>query len=279
MQIGVIGAVGDCYSEIEPNSINDYYFKTGSELTKLVKDEANRLRKKGADYIIYLLHEGFTQSNKESVQQVSGADIYTYYDISLSDGYVDLVFEGHTSQSYQLVDSCNVYHLQNSGDANAAVSYAQIAYNTVLKTTDLNASKLITVTEEEISNIVIPSEDTIDDNNDDDTNNTIGNSDKPSSPTQNNSNSGCKKHTDSDDNGICGECGKYDSANGIGSIGRCSRGVESGVDGKSGRWIQQKYTNDDDQLYYQCWVWRRRNDNSDIYGFCRDGVCDWNQRH
>jgi len=206
LQIGVIGAVGDCYSEIEPNSINDYYFKTGSELTKLVKDEANRLRKKGADYIIYLLHEGFTQSNKESVQQVSGADIYTYYDISLSDGYVDLVFEGHTSQSYQLVDSCNVYHLQNSGDANAAVSYAQIAYNTVLKTTDLNASKLITVTEEEISNIVIPSEDTIDDNNDDDTNNTIGNSDKPSSPTQNNSNSGCKKHTDSDDNGICDSC-------------------------------------------------------------------------
>ncbi len=111
-RIGIIGAIGDCYSSISASFTKDVTFKTGKELSALVQAEAKRLREEeGADYIVYSLHDG-----------ESG------YDNSLSNGYVDLVFEGHTHQSYVKKDSYGVYHLQNGGD-NDGVSHAQVTVN------------------------------------------------------------------------------------------------------------------------------------------------------
>ena len=110
-KIGIIGAVGDCYSSISADKVQDVYFKTGSSLTSLVKAEANRLRAAGADCIIYSLHDG-TEG----------------YDVSLSDGYVDIVFEGHTHSRYVNKDSKGVYHLQGGGE-NKNVSHATLAVN------------------------------------------------------------------------------------------------------------------------------------------------------
>ena len=44
MRIGIIGAMGNCYSSIASDKVEDIYFKTGSQLTSLVKAEADRLR-------------------------------------------------------------------------------------------------------------------------------------------------------------------------------------------------------------------------------------------
>ena len=43
VQVGIIGAIGDCYSSISADKVNDVYFKVGSELTTLVKNEVDRL--------------------------------------------------------------------------------------------------------------------------------------------------------------------------------------------------------------------------------------------
>ena len=110
-KIGIIGAVGDCYSSISADKVEDVYFKTGSSLTSLVKAEANRLREAGADCIVYSLHDG-----------TAG------YDVSLSDGFVDLVFEGHTHSRYVNQDSKGVYHLQGGGE-NKNVSHATLSVN------------------------------------------------------------------------------------------------------------------------------------------------------
>ena len=110
-KIGIIGAVGDCYSSISSDKVQDVYFQTGSSLTSLVKAEANRLRAAGADCIVYSLHDG-TEG----------------YDESLSNGYVDLVFEGHTHSRYVNQDSKGVYHLQGGGE-NKNVSHATLSVN------------------------------------------------------------------------------------------------------------------------------------------------------
>lgn len=127
LQVGIIGAIGDCYSSISGDKVGDVYFKTGSELTALVKAESERLRAAGADLIIYSLHDGHGQSSSgESF--ISNGMLASYYDVSLSDGYVDLVFEGHSHAGYVMYDSKNVYHLQNSGD-NGGISHAEIELN------------------------------------------------------------------------------------------------------------------------------------------------------
>ena len=113
IQIGIIGAIGNCYSSISGEQSSGFYFKTGSALTSLVKAEADKLRSQGADFIVYSLH-----------------DDHGEYDYSLSDGYVDLVFEGHTHQNYVSKDSKGVYHLQGGGD-NDGVSTAEIKINSV----------------------------------------------------------------------------------------------------------------------------------------------------
>ena len=125
--IGIIGAIGDVHSSISGEHSAGIYFKVGSELTALVKDEAIRLRDAGADFIIYSVHDGYGKTISGTTL-VSDAQISDYYSTVLSDGYVDIVFEGHTHRSYVLRDGEGVYHLQNSGD-NGGISYAEAVIN------------------------------------------------------------------------------------------------------------------------------------------------------
>ena len=94
------------------------YFKVGNELTALVKEEANRLRAQGVDFIVYSLHDGGARI----------ADMDDWYDLSLSNGYVDIVFEGHTHQAYAHADSRGVYHIQGGG-YNKGISSAKVRLN------------------------------------------------------------------------------------------------------------------------------------------------------
>lgn len=129
VQIGIIGAMGDVYSSISSEHVKDIYFKTGSELTTLVKAESQKLKQQGADIIVYSLHDGYG-SNKSSVTNVSASSL-SYYGEELSKGgYVDIVFEGHTHKYYVLKDNYGVYHLQGGGD-HSGFCHAEIAINTV----------------------------------------------------------------------------------------------------------------------------------------------------
>ena len=65
LQVGIIGAAGDNYSSISSDKVEDVYFKTGSQLTALVKAESQRLRNEGADIIVYSLHDGYGQSTSD----------------------------------------------------------------------------------------------------------------------------------------------------------------------------------------------------------------------
>ena len=51
-KIGIIGAIGDCYSSISSSQVKGIYFKVGDELTSLVKAEAKSLKEQGCDLII-----------------------------------------------------------------------------------------------------------------------------------------------------------------------------------------------------------------------------------
>ncbi len=127
VQIGIIGAIGDCYSSISGDKVEDIYFKVGDQLTELVKAEADRLRAAGADYIVYTIHDGYgSSSSGEGV--VPDSKLSAYYSPVLSGGYVDLVFEGHTHQNYTLVDARGVYHLQGGGE-NRGISHAEVRIN------------------------------------------------------------------------------------------------------------------------------------------------------
>ena len=125
VKIGIIGAIGDCYSSISGDKVQDIYFKTGSELTALVKAEANKLKAEGADLIVYSLHDGYgsSLSTEQTITKNLG-----YYDSVLSDGFVDLVFEGHTHQRYVFKDGKGVYHMQDGGD-NDGISHAEVTVN------------------------------------------------------------------------------------------------------------------------------------------------------
>ena len=116
-KIGIIGAIGDCYSSISASMCSDVEFKVGDDLTTLVKQEANRLRAQGVDYVVYSLHDGGSQS-----------DTMDWYDTSLSNGYVDIVFEGHTHQAYCYDDNYGVYHIQGGG-YNKGISTATVRLN------------------------------------------------------------------------------------------------------------------------------------------------------
>ena len=142
IQIGIIGAIGDCYSSISKDKVSDIYFKVDNELTDLVKKEAASLRSKGADYIVYLLHDGYGQSKSATATSIRGSEIDHYYDPSLSNGYVDLVFEGHSHQRYILKDEYGVYHLQNKGD-NKGISHVEISVNTANGNTKTRSADLI----------------------------------------------------------------------------------------------------------------------------------------
>ena len=140
LQIGIIGAIGDCYSSIAVDKCDEVYFKVGRELTNLVKNEADRLRHEGADFIVYLLHDGYGSSQSGSL---SSSQMSSYYDASLSDGYVDLVFEGHTHQGYRVMDEHGVYHLQNRGDNKGGISHAEVAINSVTLQSTVRTAELV----------------------------------------------------------------------------------------------------------------------------------------
>lgn len=143
VQIGVIGAIGDCYSSIAVDKCEGVYFKTGRDLTALVKAEADRLRGQGVDFIVYTIHDGYGSTRSGSVTSVDGKDISSYYDVSLSDGYVDLVFEGHTHQGYRLLDEHGVYHLQNRGDNKGGISHVQVIINAATNSSEISTAELI----------------------------------------------------------------------------------------------------------------------------------------
>ncbi len=126
VQIGIIGAIGDCYSSISGEMSGGVYFKVGRELTELVKAESTRLREAGADFIVYSLHDGYGDSRHGGI--LTDSQMSSYYDASLSNGYVDLVFEAHTHQRYALEDSEGVYHLQNGGE-NRGIAHVEVNVN------------------------------------------------------------------------------------------------------------------------------------------------------
>jgi len=130
-QIGIIGAIGDCYSSIAPDHTKGIYFKVKNELTQLVKEEAELLRSQGADFIVYIIHDGLGDSYPNTTKNVSDRQIASYYDASLSEGYVDLVFESHTHQEYILRDDQGVYHLQHGGDNTSGISHAQVQIHAI----------------------------------------------------------------------------------------------------------------------------------------------------
>ena len=107
--IAIIGAIGDCYSSISGDKVENIYFKTGEELNSLIRAESERLRAEGADFIILSIHDGSA-------------------DVSLSREHVDLVFEGHTHKSYVKPDKHSVYHLQGGGD-NDGITHAEAVIN------------------------------------------------------------------------------------------------------------------------------------------------------
>ncbi len=147
LQIGIIGAIGDCYSSIAVDKCDEVYFLVGNDLTNLVKQEAEKLRKNGVDFIVYMLHDGYEETNLTSTQNVMASQIASYYDVSLSDGYVDLVFEAHTHQGYKLLDEHGVYHLQNRGDNKGGISHAEISINTATDKSDVRVAELVSVTD------------------------------------------------------------------------------------------------------------------------------------
>lgn len=143
VQIGIIGAIGDCYSSIAVDKCDEVYFKVGNDLTSLVKAEADKLRDEGADFIVYLLHDGYGQSNVGSVQELASSQLTSYYDTALSDGYIDLVFEGHTHQGYRIKDEHGIYHLQYRGDNKGGISHVEISINSVTGKSSVDLVELV----------------------------------------------------------------------------------------------------------------------------------------
>ena len=141
IQVGIIGAMGDCYSSISSDKVEDIYFKTGSELTELVTSEAQRLRESGVDLIVYSIHDGHSKSST-GTKEVSATLLSSYYSPSLSRGVVDVVFEAHTHRSYVLLDTYGVYHLQGGGD-NDGLSHAELAVNYVTGTVATSVAEFV----------------------------------------------------------------------------------------------------------------------------------------
>lgn len=141
LQIGIIGAVGDCYSSIASDKCEDVYFKVGSQLTELIKAESEKLRAQGADFIVYSIHDGYGSSSS-TAGSITASKLSAYYDVSLSNGYVDLVFEGHSHQSYVLQDQYGVYHLQGGGD-NKGISHVEISINFANDNSKVNTAEFV----------------------------------------------------------------------------------------------------------------------------------------
>lgn len=144
IQIGIIGAMGDCYSSISSDRVENVRFRTGAQLTALVKAEAEKLRAEGADLIVYSLHDGYGSSSSGKLD-VFFPQISDYYGSALSDGVVDLVFEGHSHQRYTLIDAKGVYHLQAGGE-NSGISHAEVKVNLITGDSAVTAAGIVSST-------------------------------------------------------------------------------------------------------------------------------------
>lgn len=143
LKIGIIGAIGDCYSSIAKDKTKEIYFKVGDELTELVKEEANDLRMRGADCVVYALHDGYDDNITGMSKPMAASKFASYYDVELSDGYVDLVFEAHTHKEYIFQDEHGVYHLQHRGDNSGGISHVEMAINSISKDVKVNLASLV----------------------------------------------------------------------------------------------------------------------------------------
>ena len=124
-KIGIIGAVGDCYSSISYSQVMDVQFvldkadQTTHPLTDLIKAESIRLRQEeGCDFIVYSFHGDSLHND-------------TYYNPELSTGhYVDLVFEGHKHLETYYQDDGGVWHFQSQASDNAlSINHARVNLN------------------------------------------------------------------------------------------------------------------------------------------------------
>ncbi len=125
--VGVIGAIGDCYSSISGDKTEGIFFKTGSELTALIKAESERLRSAGCDFIVLSIHDGLSNAGVSS-PEATDSMLSGIYNTALSQSHVDLVFESHSHKYYIKQDSHGVYHLQGGGD-NDGISHAEAVIN------------------------------------------------------------------------------------------------------------------------------------------------------
>lgn len=141
IKIGIIGAVGDCYSSISSDKVQGVEFKVRSELAQLVHNESVRLRAEGADLIVYSLHDGY-ESNSNGTSIVTDSALRGYYEPFLSNGDVDLVFEAHTHRSYVLRDSHGVYHIQGGGE-NDGISHVELSINSANGKKRINDANII----------------------------------------------------------------------------------------------------------------------------------------
>lgn len=140
VKIGIIGAIGDVLSSISGEFTDGLSFATRSELTELVKAEATRLRQQeGCHFIVYSIHAG---GETTSYQPKDHLGSLGYYNMALSQGYVDLVFEGHSHHAYILRDKHGIYHLQGGG-YNSGISFAGICYNLVTNTYEVQKVEIV----------------------------------------------------------------------------------------------------------------------------------------
>lgn len=140
VKIGIIGAIGDVLSSVSGEFTDGVSFAVRGDLTNLVKAEAIRLRQEeGCHFIVYSIHAGYENSFYE-IKDMPGN--LGYYNLSLSEGYVDLVFEGHSHCSYVIRDKHGVYHLQG-GSYNSGISFAGICYNLVTNTYEVQQVQIL----------------------------------------------------------------------------------------------------------------------------------------
>ncbi len=139
-EVGIIGAIGDCYGSISRDMVEGVHFKTGAELASLVIAEAERLTELGADFIVYSLHDG-RGSSSSGTKDVTTSSLSGYYQSALTD-YVDIVFEAHTHKYYVLRDSNDTYHLQGGGE-NYGITHAEIALNPLNGEFDVRVAEIV----------------------------------------------------------------------------------------------------------------------------------------
>lgn len=125
VKIGIIGAIGDCYSSISYSKVENLSFLSGNNLTEQIKKDSRTLKEMGAAFVILSIHDG-------SGSEEDGVSSLSYYDVEqLSGGdYVDLVLEGHSHSRYAFFDRYGVGHVQNYGNGGSfSVSSLQCTFD------------------------------------------------------------------------------------------------------------------------------------------------------